>query len=119
MLFKRKLETPPIFADLVIELNGQWARIDVETPGWAAQARNAIASADRVGLVMRGEKEPRIWLTVNGSAPRYFSRVIGKINDASQRQVRVACLQTDSGHIWLHRDGVVEVQPEPSFRECK
>jgi hypothetical protein len=115
MLGRKKHETPPIFADLVVDVANEWHRVDVDQPGWQERAPS-LQTAQRVGLALKGEAEPRVWLHCNGNAPGYFSRVLGEIDDRGMRQVRVAGLRLDRNVIWLHRDGLVEVGPEPTKR---
>lgn len=120
MIFKRKTDplTPPIFADLLIETpGGPTYCVDVEQSGWLKDVQPVLSVASRVGLVMRGDKKPRVWLSSDGGEPRYLSRVIGKIDDQGQRRIRVAGLISGELSVWLHRDGLVEVGSEPTYRE--
>ena len=120
MLFKRKPDphTPPIYADLLIETpGGPTYRVDVDQSGWLKEVQPVLSIASRVGLVLRGDKAPRVWLTPNGAEPEYFSRVIGQIDESGERRIRVAGLFSGDVSVWLHSDGLVEVGPEPTYRE--
>ncbi len=109
--------TPPIFADLAIQVGNDWGIVDVEYSGWMKEVQRDLRRARRVGLVLRGEREPRVWLAVeNGDTPRYFSRVIGRIDDMGDRRVRVAAVQCGGVTAWLHADGTVEVATEPTVK---
>jgi len=111
-------DTPGIYADLLLEFpDGQIFKVDVEQPGWLAQVQPLFSHARRVGLVMRGEDYARLWLSVNGTEPAYLSRVIGKIDESGHRRQRVAGLICGDRRAWLHRDGLVEVGMEPTWRE--
>jgi hypothetical protein len=120
MRFKRNTEngTPPIFADLVLEMpDGQCFYVDTETPGWMKDV--PLSSTARVGLVHRRDKLISVWLETNGNTPRYLSRVIGKIDldSSNHNRIRVAGLICGDMSVWLHRDGLVEVGNEPTWRE--
>lgn len=120
-MMKRKVhrndETPPVFADLLFTMpDGQMFRVGVEKPGWLKDFEPLLDTITRVGLVLRNKNEPSVWLDVNGDQPRYLSRVLGNIDDRGDRQVRVAGLICGDTSVWLHRDGLVEVGLEPTFR---
>ena len=117
-MMRRRLETPPppIYADLVLEIDGQTTVIDVEIPRWLDDVRPLYKKAMRVGLKMRKRRKPSVWLAVNGAEPEYLSRVIGQFDDMGHRRIRVAGLICGDTAVWLHRDGVVEVQEQPSWR---
>jgi len=104
---------PPIFADLVVEFNGQTVRLDVEQPGYLEQFHDVLPLASRVGLALRG-KDVAVWVAANGHGPRYYSQVIGEMFGDSDNQVRVACLDCEDYQTWLHKDGLVEVGPAPT-----
>ena len=120
MKLRRKQDnagTPPIYADLVIETpGGPTYRVDVEAEGWLKEVRPMMDIASRVGLVLRGKDAPSVWLNVNGDAPEYLSRVIGTLSmqGTEHKQTRVAGLICGETSVWLHRDGLIEVQPEPT-----
>jgi len=116
---KPKVGAPSVFADLLLEVNGQQARIDVEQPGWLQDYGPALQCADRLGLILRGKRQPSVWLTVNGAVPEYISRVKGQVamNGQGQASIRVAGLLCNDMAVWLHRDGLVEIGPEPTYRE--
>lgn len=115
MFRKSRTVNPPIFADLVIEANGQQARLDVEQHGYLEQYQALAPLASRVGLALRG-KSVAVWVAVNGIAPRYYSQVVGQIGDGGREEVRVACLDCGDYQAWLHKDGIVEIGPEPTVR---
>lgn len=112
---RQKDNTPPIYANLLVEIADGILLVDVEEPGWLAYAEPILASATRIGLTLRNKWEPCVWLRVNGDA-RYFSKVFGRIDQDGHEQVRVACVESGGVRAWLHRDGVVEVGPEPDLR---
>lgn len=118
MFNKHKSDTPPIYADLAIQVGNTYGIVDVEYPGWMDEVRRDLRKASRVGLVMRGERVPRLWMSVNGGPPEYFSRVIGTIDEQGDKRIRVAALRCGAVTVWLHRDGTVELADEPtvSFR---
>ncbi len=107
--------TPIIFADLLIDIAGEIRRIDVETLDWLPEIEPLYKVANRIGLAFKNQ-EPAVWLETNGEA-RYFSRVIGQIDERGHRRIRVAGITNGKATAWLHFDGLVEVQPEPSWRE--
>jgi hypothetical protein len=114
---KRNASPPPIYADLLLEVNGEVIHVDVERAGWLKDVQPLYDVATRIGLVMRRRRKPSVWLTVTDGTPQYFSRVNGKIDPSGHKQVRVACIQCGDVRAWLHRDGLVEVAPEPTYRE--
>ena len=109
---------PPIFADLLIETpGGPTYRVNVEEQGWLAETQPMLAIASRVGLILRDSKTPSVWLTPqNGHGVEYLSRVIGALSmqGSDHKQMRVAGLLCGDQAVWLHSDGLVEVQPEPT-----
>ena len=107
--------TPIIFADLLIDIDGEIQRIDVETPDWLPEIEPQYKVIDRIGLALKNQG-PAVWLATNGEA-RYFSRVIGQIDERGHRRIRVAGITNGKVSAWLHLDGLVEVQSEPSWRE--
>lgn len=119
-MMKHRVDTPPVFADLLLEVGGQQTRIDVEQPGWLQDYGPALQHADRLGLILRGKRQPSVWLAANGTAPEYISRVKGQMamSGRGQTVIRVAGLLCGATAVWLHRDGLVEVGPEPTFREA-
>ena len=107
-------QTPPVFADLVLDMSPDpMLRVDVERPGWLEPIQPLMAKAARVGLTMRDENKVRVWVTTNGDPVRYFTRVVGQIGQDGHRRWRVAGLLHDGQYVWLHRDGLVEIGPEP------
>jgi len=113
-MFNRKATVnPPIFADLLVETNGQVARLNVEQKGYLEQYQTMLPLASRVGLALHG-KDAAVWVAVNGHGPRYYSQVIGEMFGDNDRQVRVACLDSKDYQTWLHKDGIVEVGPVPT-----
>ena len=111
-------ESPPIFADLLIETpGGPVYRVDIDTPGWLADTRPIMDVASRIGLILRGKKNPAVWLTTNGGEVEYLSRVKGQIDAFGERRIRVAGVRCGDGWVWLHSDGWVEVAKEPTYRE--
>lgn len=116
MFNKAVAVNPPIFADLLVEVNGQIAKLDVEQKGYLEQYQAICPLASRVGLALRGSKKAAVWVAVNGNAPRYYSQVTGEMFGDSAKQVRVACLDSDSYKTWLHKDGTVEVAQEPTVK---
>lgn len=119
ILKRSKQYTPPIFADLLLALpDGKMYRVDVEQSGWLKDAEPLLDIVKRAGLIRRGDKEPAVWISMNGKRPQYLSRVIRTINmsGGGSEQARVAGLICGETSVWLHKDGLVEVGPEPSFR---
>ena len=116
--FKTNTGPPPIFADLAIERDGKYAIVNVERENWLRDVRQDLRRSSRVGLVMRGETAPRVWVQTNGVMPEYLSRVIGTLSmqGSEHKQARVAGLICNGAAVWLHSDGLVEVQPEPTAR---
>lgn len=116
--FKTNTGPPPIFADLLIETpGGPTYRINVEEPGWLADVQPMMAIASRIGLILRGEAKPSVWLAPqNGYRVEYLSRVIGTLSmqGNDHKQMRTAGLLCGDQAVWLHSDGLVEVQPEPT-----
>ena len=109
--------TPPIYADLLIETPaGKTYRVDMDAPGWLKEVRPLMDIAPRIGLVLRGNDRPSVWISTNGDTPEYLSRVIGTLSmqGTEHRKTRVAGLICGETSVWLHRDGLVEVQPEPT-----
>ena len=121
-IFKRLLQGitvkgPPVFADFVIETKTERIRIDADKDGWLAEAQPLLGNALRVGLVLRWEREPRVWLRVyDGKTPQLYSKVIGYIDERGHGQARVACVQCGERFAWMHRDGQVEVANEPTVK---
>ena len=107
--------TPIIFADLLIDIDGEIQRIDVEIFDWLPEIEPLYKVADRIGLAFKNQ-EPVVWLETNGEA-RYFSRVIGQIDEGGHRRIRVEGITNGKVMTWLHLDGLIEVQSEPSWRE--
>jgi len=96
--------------------SGERLRVDVEHHGWAETAKPLLETCKRVGLVMREDNMPRVWLDTDGNA-QYFSRVIGRANmqgGQSKQAIRIACVSSGSVKAWLHYNGLVEVGPEPT-----
>ena len=111
------IKGPPIFADFMIETKAGQTRIDAERPGWLADAQPLLGEALRVGLVLRWEREPRVWLRVyDRDTPQLYSKVIGYIDERGHGQARVACVQCGRRYAWLHKSGLVEVAQEPTVR---
>jgi len=104
--------TPPIFADLLLDLAGRIVRVDVECPGWLEDTKPLYPHCTRVGLVHRRGGQ-RVWLITNGDMPRYFSQVNGQISDKGHKLYRTACITDDTTSVWLHDNGTVEIGPEP------
>lgn len=115
VMLKRFRTTTPIFADLVVEVNGEQARFDVEQKGYLEQVNALMPLASRVGLALRG-RDAAVWVQVNGKVPHYYSQVVGEIGDGGHRQVRIACLDCGDYKAWLHKDGTVEVGQTPMVR---
>lgn len=112
-------KTPPIFADFVIAFpDGSLYRVDVEKRGWLKDVQYWMDKAARIGLVMRDEQKPRVWVDTNGDTPHYLSRVVGRICSEGHVRWRVAGVQAGGVSVWLHADGLVEIGPEPSSRGC-
>lgn len=107
---------PPIFADLLLEVHGKIVRINVERKGWLEDARELYRIATRAGLILRDRDAPSVWLALKNGEIEYLSRVIGAfaMNGTEHRQMRVAGLLCGDQAVWLHSDGLVEVQPEPT-----
>ena len=107
-------DPPLVFADLILDSPpSPMLRVDVEQPGWLEPIQPLLNTAERAGLTMRDESRVRVWLRANGSPLRYLSRVVGQIGPEGHRRWRVAGLQCGDVSVWLHRDGLVEVGPEP------
>ena len=106
---------PPMYADLVLDMGTEEIRVDVDQPGWLEEIQPLYKEATRIGLALKN-KPPAVWLKGDGRV-WYFSRVIGKIGPSGHRRIRVAGITNSTAAAWLHRDGLVEVGPEPSWRE--
>jgi hypothetical protein len=118
---RRKVSgSPPIFANLVVEMPDRLCfHVDVESPGWLSDVvRAALRQCKRVGLAMRGDGVVRVWLAANDGSAEYLSRVLGRVamDGSEHERVRVAGLRCNGTSAWLHRDGLVEVAPEPTWR---
>jgi len=106
---------PPIFADLLVDVKGQIARLDVEQSGYLEQFQAVLPMASRVGLALRN-KDAAVWVAAgNGRLIQYYSQVTGEMFGGG-RQARVACLDCGDYQTWLHKDGLVEVGPVPETR---
>jgi hypothetical protein len=119
MIFRRKQKPPPIYADLLLEIDGQQTRIDVEQPGWLKTYDSVLCRASRIGLALRGRRKANLWIDTNGTKPEYISRVIGRIEMGGGGHVstRVAGLNCGQVWAWLYRDGLVEIGSEPTLRD--
>lgn len=115
MFKKAYTSSPPIFADLLLDIVGEVMRVDVEHDGWLENARPLYEHCQRVGLVHRRSGQ-RVWLQVNGGTPRYFSQVNGRIGDDGHKQCRTACVTNGQVKLWLHNNGTVEVGSEPEVQ---
>jgi len=109
-------ETPPIFADLVLDVHGKIVRVDVERKGWLEDARKLYRVASRAGLILRGKDAPSVWIAIKNGEVEYLSRVIGALSmqGNEHKRIRVAGLLCGDQAVWLHNDGLVEVQSEPT-----
>lgn len=111
-----EIKGPPMFADFMIETKAGQTRIDAEQSGWLAEAQPLLHEASRVGLVLRWERKPRVWLRVYEKTPQLYSKVVGYIDERGHGQARVACVQCGQRCAWMHKDGLVEVAREPTVK---
>lgn len=101
----------------MVETKAGQTRIDSEQAGWLAEAQPLLCEALRIGLVLRWEREPRVWLRVyDEKTPQLYSKVIGYIDERGHGQTRVACVQCGQRFAWMHKDGQVEVAQEPTVK---
>ena len=107
---------PQIFADVVVDDGHKIDVLNVERND-IENTRAWMNVAERVGLQRRGKRKPDVWVRVDERKMDYFSQVHGRISEEKHEYVeRVACIKADDTHIWLHKDGTVEVGSVPTIR---
>lgn len=99
--------TPPIFADLILDLSSFRVILSVERPGWPEKAQELQPQAKRAGLVMRDGGEVAVWLDTDGQPFECFSRVVGRISLNRHTQERKACIRCDGAEAWVDAEGNV------------
>jgi len=97
--------SPPIFADLVLDLEDFRVILDVERQGWLEKASELQEQAKRAGLVMRDTGEVAAWLDTDGQPFECFSRVTGRISLGGHTQERRAFIKCGDVEIWIDSDG--------------
>ena len=102
-----KAETPPIFADLILDTPDGMIVIDVERAGWIERARGLQGRAWRAGLAMRDSGEVAAWVVTGGGSFECFSRVTGRISPNGHTQSRRACIRCDGAEVWVDDGGNV------------